>query len=175
MEHSANLTFSRMDFQLLQRACTLSDKQKDVVIRNLNYDDFENWYGLWQAYQKFAGKIVSREEAQVVWAGLMNAHEPIFGCLAVQNDIAVGLANWVIHPSCAMPRSYCYLQILIVDARARRCGIGRALLAFVHCSALEANCARVQWMTHKENVPAIQLYQASARKTDFVNFRIDFD
>ncbi|NDB19404.1 MAG: GNAT family N-acetyltransferase, partial [Proteobacteria bacterium] len=79
----------------------------------------------------------------------------------------------LFHPSTWTPTDYCYLQDLFVDASSRRGGVGRALIATVVDFARDRGANRVIWLTNEDNVAARSLYDAVARRTGLVQYRID--
>jgi len=81
------------------------------------------------------------------------------------------MVHWIFHRSTWTAGDYCYLQDLYVDADVRGTGAGRKLIEHVYAEATAANAARVYWLTHETNAPAMQLYDRIADRSGFIQYR----
>ena len=54
-------------------------------------------------------------------------------------------------------------------------GVGRALVDAVRGFAKERVCARVYWLTHETNTPAMMLYDKIAERTGFIQYVLSSD
>lgn len=70
-----------------------------------------------------------------------------------------------------------YLEDLFVRPEARGSGLGKALLAALAQTAVERDCARLEWAVLDWNEPAINFYKSlEARPMDeWTTFRVDGD
>jgi GNAT superfamily N-acetyltransferase len=129
------------------------------------------WEPMWRAYCRFYETDISDEVTDHTWSMIVGAASPV-GCLlggAVDGPIA-GFATFVIHPYTWSTSPACYLEDLFVDPEARGKGVGRALIQGVRDEAVRRGCTRLYWMTRESNVTARKLYDAVAKKDDFVRY-----
>ena len=68
-----------------------------------------------------------------------------------------------------------YLEDLFVRPEARGSGLGKALLARLAQTALERDCARLEWSVLDWNEPSIAFYKKLGAKTmdEWTTFRVD--
>ena len=83
----------------------------------------------------------------------------------------VGFATILLHPSTWSITPYCYLEDLFVASDARGLGVGRSLIDEVYRRADSAGWGRVYWNTTDDNYRARTLYDKLARKTDYIQYR----
>lgn len=143
----------------------------EIEIRPLEASQHEAWLPLWRGYQAFYDVDIPAEVSEVTWARLLDASEPMSGALAWKGAKAVGLVHFIQHRSCWTVGDYCYLQDLFVDPSIRGAGIGRALISHVYQAAERNGCARVYWLTHETNTPAMGLYDQVAQRSGFIQYR----
>jgi GNAT superfamily N-acetyltransferase len=86
---------------------------------------------------------------------------PRFQCLIAEMDQSpAGMALYFFNYSTWVSRNGLYLEDLYVDPKYRRAGVARALLDRLAVIAKEAGCRRMQWLVHRQNEPAIRLYES---------------
>jgi ribosomal protein S18 acetylase RimI-like enzyme len=66
----------------------------------------------------------------------------------------------------------CYLSDLWVDPAMRGAGTGRALIDHVLDFARKRGLPGVRWLTQESNYPARMVYDAYARRTDFILYNV---
>jgi GNAT superfamily N-acetyltransferase len=142
-----------------------------MIIRPLAAADRQSWEPLWQGYLEFYAANVAPEVSDVTFARLTGGREPMGGFLATDDDVAVGIAHWIIHRSCWTIGDYCYLQDLFVAPGRRGDGIGRKLIETVYDKARALGCSRVHWLTQETNTGAMRLYDDIADRSGFVQYR----
>lgn len=142
-----------------------------IEIRPLTGIDFAAWNPLWQGYLSFYKATVSDEVTANSFARLTGDHPAMGGLLAWQGGKAVGMVNWIMHPSTWTSGDYCYLQDLFVSPDLRGGGVGRQLIEAVYAVARARGCARVYWLTHETNGDAMQLYDKVAARSGFLQYR----
>jgi GNAT superfamily N-acetyltransferase len=87
--------------------------------------------------------------------------QPRFLCVIAEVDgEAAGIALYFYNYSTWVSRMGLYLEDLYVERKFRRAGVGRALLEHLSAIARKEGCGRMQWVVHRENQAAIQLYRA---------------
>jgi GNAT superfamily N-acetyltransferase len=144
-----------------------------VSIRDVTVDDRDVWTGLWDRYLAFYETTRNDDVKDATWGRLLDSRVPMFSCLAETADKeAVGLVNYLFHPSFWDVSDVCYLNDLYVDPDARGAGIGRALIQTVVDRSLSAGITGVYWMTAKNNSSARALYDRVATQTPFVQYVI---
>jgi GNAT superfamily N-acetyltransferase len=143
-----------------------------VVVRRLMHDDHEQWLALWRGYQTFYEVDIPHATTEVTWERLLDDREPMFGALALDSNVVVGIVHWILHRSCWTVGDNCYLQDLFVAEDERGKGIGRALIEHVHQAARAAGCDHVYWLTHETNAEAMLLYDRIASRSGFVQYEM---
>ena len=78
----------------------------------------------------------------------------------MDEDLA-GIATTVVVPASLRLGCSWQLRDLYVAPRARRCGVGRALVGAVRAAAAAAGAIRLSVQTEVGNTAALQLYQAN--------------
>jgi GNAT superfamily N-acetyltransferase len=143
-------------------------------LRDIGPGDFEHWMPLWQGYQNFYQVVVPEAATRTTWTRLLDPREPVFGAIAWESGLAVGLAHWIYHRNTWSIEDDCYLNDLFVAPTHRRRSIGCQLIEFAAHTARKDGCGQLYWLTHETNASAIRLYQRVADRTGFVDFRIRF-
>ncbi len=142
-----------------------------AIVRFLTSSDHADWRRLWRGYLDFYKATVPEIVYETTWARLLNPAEPMFGGLAIQDGVAVGLVHAIQHRSCWTVGDYLYLQDLFVRPESRGSGAGRKLVTFVYDKARARGCSRVHWLTHETNTEAMLLYDRLAERSGFVQYR----
>ena len=97
----------------------------------------------------------------------------MYGFAAILNQQVIGIVHVIQHDSCWTLTSYAYLQDLYTHIDFRGRGVARALIEKVYVDAKQRGCDRVYWLTHESNRQAQQLYDQVAKKTGFIQYRMD--
>jgi GNAT superfamily N-acetyltransferase len=142
-----------------------------IEIKPLTGVDFAAWSPLWRGYLTFYKAAVSDNVSANSFARLTGDHPSMGGFLAWQDDKAVGMVNWIMHPSTWTHGDYCYLQDLFVSPDTRGGGVGRQLIEAVYAAAQARSCSRVYWLTHETNSDAMKLYDKIAARSGFIQYR----
>jgi GNAT superfamily N-acetyltransferase len=111
---------------------------------------------------------VTAEVTDSTFRRLHEGADGFFGLVAESDDVLIGLAHAIFHPSTWTTRSYCYLEDLFVARTHRGSGFARALIEGVYREADRRGADRVYWNTQSYNAPARSLYDQVARSTSFV-------
>ena len=143
----------------------------EIRIVPLGPEDHAAWLPLWRGYQSFYEVDIPLDVSATTWARLLDPAEPVAGALAWSGPEAVGLVHHIRHRSCWTIGDYCYLQDLFVAPALRRAGVGRKLIEHVYAVAAREGCSRVYWLTHETNATAMQLYDRTAERSGFVQYR----
>lgn len=101
--------------------------------------------------------------------------KPVFGCfVAEENGTVVGTAIYYYRYSTWKGKAL-YLEDLVVSARHRGKGYGKALLDAIVRKAKEDNCKQVRWQVLDWNEPAIKFYQSIGADLDpeWINCTLD--
>jgi GNAT superfamily N-acetyltransferase len=150
----------------------MSEKVKggNIKIDSVLADRRTEWESLWKAYLDFYRTTVSPETYDATWARLQDPNEPMFVRGAYVDDRLLGIVHYLYHGSCWTIGAYCYLQDLFVEERARKLGLGRALIEAVYQEARRPARAR-HWLTHETNSTARSLYDTLAERPGFIQYR----
>jgi|SRR5690625_1129609 len=141
-------------------------------IKNLKEATFEQWYPLWQGYQNFYQIEIPEEVSEYTWTRLTSdKHPEFYGFAAFVGSELAGIAHVIEHSNCWTKEPYAYLQDLFVAPKFRQQGIARALMQAIYDQTKSRGCARVWWLTHESNQPAVSLYEEIANRTGFIHFR----
>ena len=139
--------------------------------------DYDAWRPLWDGYNAFYGRhgetALPEAVTAATWARFLDPGEPMQALVGAEGGGLLGLAHLVFHPSTTMASPTCYLQDLFTAAQARGRGIGRALIAAAVEAARSAGATRLYWHTHETNAQAIRLYDAVAKRSGFILYRVD--
>ena len=88
---------------------------------------------------------------------------------------AAGLMELLIMPNLshnALP--WAYIEGLIVDARFRRKGLGKALVQYAINRAREAGCYKITLSSNKKRLEAHRFYRSLGFEDTGLGFRLDF-
>ena len=141
-----------------------------VVIKALDAGQRAAWEPLWQGYLAFYKASIGPVVTDLTFARLSTKGGVMGGFLAWDDERAVGMVNWIRHPSCWTAGDYCYLQDLFVDPAARGLGAGRALIEAVYAAADANGTPAVYWLTQDFNETARLLYDRVAQVTPFIRY-----
>lgn len=104
--------------------------------RPLRPEDRSAWQPLWDDYLAFYRKPLDLAITDAAFRRLAHEQDGMFGLLASDQDLAIGSAHVVTHPSTWTTTSYAYLEDLFVARGARGSGAAQALI--------EAVCVRAR-------------------------------
>jgi len=141
-----------------------------VSIRPIGAADEARWRDLWRGYLDFYETSVEEDVTMETFHRLRH-DERYYARFAETSDGVVGFVHCVFHPATWSKTDYCYLEDLFVSAAARGEGAGRKLIEAVYAECDRRDCARVYWLTHKDNATARGLYDKLATLSDFVQYR----
>lgn len=142
------------------------------TIRELQSSDFLQWSILWEGYNTFYERTLSKEIIETSWQRFLDPSEPMYALVAEQNGQLIGLTHYLFHRNTAMINNACYLQDLFTNELARNKGVGKALIEAVCERAKAAGSVRVYWQTHETNEVAMRLYDKVAQKSGFIVYRM---
>lgn len=145
----------------------------DITVRLIAPGDRAAWEPLWIGYTTFYEKTVPSDVTAFTWDRLSRGVD-LFGFLAIEGSGgAVGLVQFLFHPSSWNKGGNCYLQDLFVVPAARGRHIGRRLIEAVADAAKAKGAAVLYWQTEEFNGTARRLYERVAKRSPFV--RYDYD
>ena len=143
-----------------------------LIIRPVEAGDYVRWLPLWDGYNAFYGRAgdsaLAAEITQTTWARFLDPAEPVHALVAQHGDVLLGLAHYLYHRSTTAIGPTCYMQDLFTTAAARGKGVGGALIKRVYEDAKTAGTGRVYWQTHETNHTAMRLYDAVAKRSEFL-------
>ena len=143
------------------------------AISSLTASDHNDWLALWSSYLEFYEADLATAQTELTWARLLADDSGVHGAIARDEwGAAMGIVHWLTHPATWSDGPYCYLEDLFVAPEARAAGTGAALIEHVRSWARERACAKVYWLTQRENRTARKLYDRVATDTGFVHYEI---
>jgi GNAT superfamily N-acetyltransferase len=146
-----------------------------LIVRAAVPEDRGQWLPLWEGYNAFYGRFgataLPSEVTSVTWERFFDADEPVHALVAEQQGKLLGFAHYLFHRSTIQIPPTCYLQDLFTHGRARRKGIGRALIEAVFERASVAGSPHVYWQTQESNLTAQKLYERLAMRSGFLVYR----
>jgi GNAT superfamily N-acetyltransferase len=147
----------------------------NLLIRDVQPDDFAQWKLLWDGYNAFYGRkdatALPDSITEMTWSRFFDGYEPMHALTAERSGSLLGLVHFLFHRSTISLESICYLQDLFAHEDARGKGVGRALIEEVYRRAKRAGCHKVYWQTHETNATAMKLYDKVAEKSGFLVYR----
>jgi GNAT superfamily N-acetyltransferase len=142
----------------------------EILIRPINQQDKSRWLELFKAYIEFYKSKLSDAQYELTWQRI-NSDFNMHGLIAEVDGHIVGLAHYIFRPDTWEIEDFCYLEDLYVDPKARKVGIGRALIKAVEEIAVAKGSKRLYWTTAPDNSVARSLYEKLA-VSDRVQYKI---
>ncbi|MCW0234818.1 MAG: GNAT family N-acetyltransferase [Ferrovibrio sp.] len=145
----------------------------DIVIRSIVASERKQWEPLWLGYLAFYEKSVPQAVTDSTWARLLDPQNAIEGLIAWEGERALGLVQYLLHPSTWNMGGNVYLQDLFVVPEARGKRIGRRLIAAVTGISKQKGAGVLYWQTEEFNGTARRLYERVAKRAPFVRYNIE--
>jgi GNAT superfamily N-acetyltransferase len=144
----------------------------DITIRSIGSGDRAAWEPLWNGYTTFYERAVPPDVTNYTWDRLSRQVD-LHGFLAIgSGSSAVGLVQYLYHPSSWNRGGNCYLQDLFVVPAARGQHVGRRLIDAVAEAAKAKGAAVLYWQTEEFNGTARRLYERVAKRSPFIRYDI---
>jgi GNAT superfamily N-acetyltransferase len=144
----------------------------DIVIRPVAAGERVQWEPLWRGYLAFYEKSVPEAVTDFTWARIVEGRE-IEALIAWEGDKALGLVQYLLHPSTWNMGGNVYLQDLFVVPESRGKRIGRRLIAAVTEASKAKGAGVLYWQTEEFNGTARRLYERVAKRAPFVRYNIE--
>jgi GNAT superfamily N-acetyltransferase len=144
----------------------------DIVIRPVAAHERVQWEPLWLGYLAFYEKSVPAAVTDYTWARVVEGRE-IEALMAWEGERALGLVQYLLHPSTWNMGGNVYLQDLFVVPEARGKRIGRRLIAAVAEASKARGAGVLYWQTEEFNGTARRLYERVAKRAPFVRYNIE--
>jgi GNAT superfamily N-acetyltransferase len=145
----------------------------DIVIRPVAAHERVQWEPLWRGYLAFYEKSVPEAVTDFTWERLLDPTNAVEGLMAWDGDAALGLVQYLLHPSTWNRGGNVYLQDLFVVPEARGKRIGRRLIAAVTEISKAKGAGVLYWQTEEFNGTARRLYERVAKRAPFVRYNIE--
>jgi len=144
----------------------------DIVIRPVAASERAQWEPLWRGYLAFYEKSVPATVTDFTWQRVVEGRE-IEALIAWDGAQALGLVQYLLHPSTWNMGGNVYLQDLFVVPEARGKRIGRRLIAAVTDRSRAKGAGVLYWQTEEFNGTARRLYERVAKRAPFVRYNIE--
>ena len=144
-----------------------------MEIRKLEDNDRVRWYELWDGYCRFYEREPSEVITEHLWKRIIDPDSSVYSIVAVRDDnIVIGIANYIIHENTSTLTPVCYLQDLFVDIESRASGVGRAMIDWLIAEMKANKWSRLYWNTKENNYRARQLYDTYTPQSGFLRYVI---
>ncbi|RWJ38944.1 GNAT family N-acetyltransferase [Mesorhizobium sp.] len=145
-----------------------------MEIRLAGSADRDGWRSLWNAYCADQGVDMSEQASETIWRRIERPEGPTNALIAVRTSgVALGFANFIVHPYTFSDRLLCFLADLYVDDSSRRQGVGQAMLARLASYGCEQGWLRIYWNTDRSNTRAQALYDKIAHLSPYLTYHLD--
>lgn len=145
----------------------------DIVIRPIAATERKQWEPLWLGYLAFYEKSVPQAVTDSTWQRLLDPANAVEGLIAWEGEVALGLVQYLLHPSTWNIGGNVYLQDLFVVPESRGKRIGRRLIAAVTEISKAKGAGVLYWQTEEFNGTARRLYERVAKRAPFVRYNIE--
>lgn len=145
----------------------------DIVIRPIAAAERKQWEPLWLGYLAFYEKSVPPAVTDATWQRLLDPANAVEGLIAWEGEAALGLVQYLLHPSTWNIGGNVYLQDLFVVPESRGKRIGRRLIAAVTEISKAKGAGVLYWQTEEFNGTARRLYERVAKRAPFVRYNIE--
>lgn len=151
--------------------------REGMRIRAATEADRPLWEGMWRdncAHHGAGGMTDAVVDG--LWARILDPASTMGALLAkTEGDrpAPAGLVHYILHPHTFSLKPICYLEDLWVAPGARSQGVGRRLIAHLEAMGRDAGWRRIYWVVDPDNAAGIALYERVARRTKYVQYRID--
>lgn len=144
----------------MQMNDTVKVVNDDIIIRYVNEDDKEDWTRLWKGFQSHYETKAPEGIENVNFPRFLDPNIKMWSALAfdIKKNKAVGMVNFLSHPSTWDVTEIIFLSDLYVDENERVRGVGRSLIEFVYEEADKKGTPSVYWTTDHFNHRAQLLY-----------------
>ena len=131
----------------------------DATVRPLRPDDHRAWGVLWTGYLDHYREDLDPDVTAGTFRRLCAGSAGLFALvLCDEEDVPVGFAHAVLHPTTWSLGDACYLEDLFVRPDARGGDAGRALIEAVAAEAVRRGATKLYWQTQAYNGRARSLY-----------------
>ncbi len=146
-----------------------------VDIKHVVASDYQEWLGLWQAFQH-DGPLPDNP-VEIMWQRYIDPDFAMWSLIArtKSDGQAVGLAVYTVHLHTDHAEGSCCLLDLYVSPKARRQGIAQSLIEHVEGHANALNCMSLFWVTGQDNTVAQSLYDRLAQPSQMVTYEMALD
>ena len=143
------------------------------AVRRVVAADRERWTELYAGYRAFYRLGTDAAAVDRTWEWVVGEQHGLVGLVAVSGerpDDLLGLANVRAFARPASGTIGLYLDDLFTAPRARRQGVGAALLDASAALAAQRGASVVRWITDGDNATARALYDQHAPATPWVTY-----
>lgn len=137
-----------------------------LTIRATSKSDYESWSKLMHHYYDFYKFAHDEAHLKKIFEKI-TTDNTIHSFLAFIEDTAVGVANYLFHPS-TFSITDCYLSDVYVNPEMRGQKIATRLIDEVKNRAKKQGCNDIYWLTASTNTQAQALYDKIATKTTWI-------
>lgn len=137
--------------------------------------DYDDWCRLYNMYLDFYATNLSREQLKQVWDWFFNAEKQIHCYLAVNEKQIIGLAHFREFLRPIKANTGIFMDDLFVMPEYRGQGAAQKLIGAIKQYAIYNNIDIIRWITAKDNIKAINVYDKLASQTKWATYDLGID
>ena len=151
-----------------------STPDRDLRVRSVRDEDFEQWRALYGKYAAFYRVAQSDDMVRQVWAWLCDPSHEVSG-LVVEDDghTLLGLAHFRPFARPLSATIGCFLDDLFVDPTGRGAGAADLMLGELSRLASINSWSVVRWITADDNYRGRGKYDQYASRTSWVTYDME--
>ena len=146
-----------------------------LMIRNLEQKDKENWAKLYNDYANFYKMPMNKGILDTLWGWITDErHDVNAVCFELEGKI-VGIAHYRTMPRPIKGQYIGFLDDLFVEPDFRGQKIAQKLINYLKSLSKANNWDEIRWITHSSNENAKKLYDKIANNTGFELYELKGD
>lgn len=142
----------------------------DLVIRDLELRDLEQWAALYHAYRDFYELEPDEAVVRRVWSWVTDPGHEERALVAEVDGRLVGLAHYRRFPRPASGTYGTFLDDLFTAPAARGGGVATLLICALHDVTRDEARSVLRWRTASDNATARRVYDTLADATSWVTY-----
>ena len=137
------------------------------MIREIRFDDKEEWKILYKGYADFYKVEMSDKILNTVWEWIHDNNHDVSGLVYEKDNKIIGIAHYRRMPSPLRGKYIGFLDDLFVDPKHRKNGVGEKIIKELKVISKRNDWNLVRWITRDDNTKAKSLYQKLSKKTNW--------
>lgn len=130
------------------------------------------WQALFVDYLAFYETTRDQSVIDETWRRILDLNEPMHSLLVFDEQVAIGMANFLYHRNFWQVADVCYLNDLYVHPDARGKHVGHSLIQACYEHAQSNGVTQIYWTTAHDNEAARALYDKIGTQTPFIKYKM---